>query len=625
MRRTVRCVALAIACVALFRTSIARCESSRHGLIVGQHVTVKPLENRNPLTARVVQLTVQTETDSEEAPSQSILTVRGQIESVDRSLSRFFILGHLVTVDEKTRAPSSISGIADFSRGQWVKLKIDKTESGQWHAQRIEVNKVERRTKIEGVIESVWHDSISVGGLVVLVPANVRIDRGSLTDSERLFTELITPQNPKEPGPWFSHGWIWSRGKIGINQRIENDFSIGDSTADQYLEAEPVLKVDVTARGPLGLSAFMKLRSRNTFVWKNAPLRTRPGENAVDLYEGYVLWRDILTLPVALQIGRQDFDDSREWIFDAQLDAIRLYAYPLYPITVEAAYINSLNDSPSNKFRTLSDFLIHAHGRLASSTEIGVYRLWRADEGPRGQEPIWTGVRWSGSYFGIRPWADIAWLRGWDKGRRFDASAYDLGATLTRTFGSRRLSVTASTARASGNDDDPKVLGVDKQFRQSGYEDNTVTYDGVTSFQCYGEIFDPELANLSIATLGCGLTLSPQASLDVVYHRYHQSEYSESVARDLEGTDLTVFDNGGRGTDPSTGRPVKQLFPYQKIGWELDLIVGMARIYDLFDVKWITGIFVPQDALSPPFWEQLPFKPKKRTSFFNQLSVEYRF
>lgn len=617
--------AVAIAAIIVSITLAVHASPLPSALEPGRVVTIKPYEGRIPLTARVIQFSDQMAESDEGSPTSLVLTLRMQIESVEKALSQIVILGHAIVIDGSTRAPATMTGVADLSIGQWIKIKIDTLETGVWHAQRIETKGVESRPKIEGTIITAWDDSISVGNLVVHVPGNVRLDEGALTPSERLFSDLVTPQDPRRPVPWFSNGWLWTRGKIGINQRIENDFTVGDSAADHYREAEPSIRVELTARAPMGVSAFLKLRTRNTFVWENAPLRRRPHEHAVDLYEGYILWRDILTFPVALQVGRQDFDEYREWIFDDQLDAIRAYVYPFYPITIEAAYINSLDDSPENKFRTLTDYLLHIHGRPFSSTELGVYRLWRTDDDVRGREPRWTGVRWRGSYMGVKPWADLAWLRGWDKGRRFEASAYDVGATVTPWLGSRRIALTVSSARATGNDSDPNASGVDRQFRQTGYEDNTGSYDGVTSFQYYGEIFDPELANLDILTLGVGTTLSDLASIDVIYHRFNQSEYSEGLSRDLEGTDLTLYDYAGRGIDPDNNRPVKELFPYKKVGWELDVIVGLVRMFGLLDVKWVTGFFVPQDALSPPFWEQLPFRPKKRTSYLNQLSVEYRF
>lgn len=594
-------------------------------LAVGIAVSVKPFEDVVPLTARVVQTTREAGVEDQQSGAGTIVTIRGQIGAVDKEKSSFSIAGRSVAVDGSTRAPAQMQSVSDLEGGQWIKVKIDTLESGEWHAERIEISGIEKRTKIEGTISRIWPDSMSIGGLTIRMPANVRVEDHALTPSERLFSELVTPRDPSQPVPWLVTDRLWSRGKIGVNQRIENDFSIGDSAADHYRESQPHVRLEFVGRGPAGTSAFLKMRSRNTFVLENAPLRRRPREAGIQLYEGYFLWRDVAGAPVALQVGRQDFDEYREWMFDAQLDAVRAYVYPLYPIVGEFAYINSLDNAADNKFRTVEDYLIHIHGRPVPSTELAVYRLWRTDRDARGREPIWTGVRWRGHYLGAKPWVDLAWLRGWDKGRRFEASAYDVGATLTKKLGSRRVSMTISSARGTGNDDNPKATGVDHQFRQTGYEDNTGIYNGVVSLQYYGEIFDPELANLDILTVGSGLSLSSAASLDVVYHRYRQTENATTVVRDLEATDLTLYDYGGRGIDPGNGRPVREMFFYPKVGWEIDVVLGLIRMFGIVDLKWVTGFFVPGDALSDPFWEQLPFKPRKRTAFLNQLNLEYRF
>lgn len=605
--------------------ALATHASLRQDLTPGASVVIKIFEGQTPLTARVVQVSPAEIDSDQEDIAASLLSLRCQIDRVDAVSSSIWIFGKRTVVDKATRVPSSINSLNDLQRGQWIKIKVDTVGAGQWHAQRIEVNGIEKQTKINGVMERVWPDSLALAGLVIRLRENTRVEDHTRTPSERLFSDVVFPEDPREPAPWLNAGWFWSRGKIGVNQRIENDYSIGDSTGDRYRESEPHARMEFVARGPVGLSGFLKLRSRNCFVLENAPLRRRPRETAIHLYEGYVLWRDIAGLPLAAQVGRQDFDEYREWLFDAQLDAIRGYFYPLNPMVAEAAYINSLDDSPDNKYRTLRDYLIHLHGRPFPSTELGAYRLWRTDTDIRGREPIWTGLRWRGSYLGVHPWADIAWLRGWDKGRRFRASAYDIGATVSRPLWSRRVSFTIANARATGNDQNPKITGIDEEFRQTGYEDNTGLYDGVTSFQYYGEVFDPELANLDIFTLGGGIAFSPAASVDIVYHRYHQVEHSDAVLRDLESSDLTLHDYGGRGIDPDNGRPIRQLFFYRRVGWELDVIIGLVRVFGVVDVKWVTGYFMPQDALSPPFWEQLSFKPRKHSAFLNQISLEYRF
>ena len=88
---------------------------------------------------------------------------------------------------------------------------------------------------------------------------------------------------------------------------------------------------------------------------------------------------------------------------------------------------------------------------------------------------------------------------------------------------------------------------------------------------------------------------------------------------------MTLYDAGGRGIDPANGRPVQELFPYRDVGSEVDIIVGINRVLGMLDIKYVLGFFSPGDALSPPFWSELPFKPKKRSAVMNRVSVEWRF
>lgn len=624
----IRCFcAVAVAMALLSGTALGRA-ATRQDLTPGEYVEITPLREGPSLRAAKIQMTSPEESPSDREPE--VIVLRSPIEEVDSGAARLRVLGAWFQISNRTKVSSEITGISDFREGEWIKLTARALPNGSWEAERIRTQKIPHRRKLEGTITAVWPagsavDSISLGGFIVHCPANTRVLEGPDGPSERIFRKVLDPRRGDDPAPWLYREGLWSRGKAGVIQRWENDYTIGDSASDNYSGVEPQFKLEFAAIGPSGLSAFAKFRSRTESIVNDAPLRDRHKEPAVHVYEAFALWRDIAGAPVAIQAGRQDFDEYREWLFDAQLDALRLYAYPLYPVVAEAAYINSLDDSPENKFRTTEDFLLHVHGRLFDGAEAAAYRLWRTDSGPRGQEPIWTGLRFRGTNSPLRPWVDIAWLRGWDKGRRFRAQAVDLGTTVVQRLAGLTMSATVGYANASGNDHNPKETGINEEFRQTGYEDNTGTFAGVTSLQYYGEVFDPELSNMSILTLGAGCRPSGSLSIDVIYHTFQQSEYSEAVPREIQGTDLTVYDNGGRGIDPSNGRPVTDLFPYKDIGWELDVVTGLTGLFGFMNVKWVFGYFSPGDALRPPYWDLFPFKPKEQSAVLNQLNLEWRF
>ena len=72
----------------------------------------------------------------------------------------------------------------------------------------------------------------------------------------------------------------------------------------------------------------------------------------------------------------------------------------------------------------------------------------------------------------------------------------------------------------------------DGTFRQTGLQDNDAVLSGVTSFRYYGELLDPELANLHILTAGIGGRLSRNVSLELVGHRYRQDVATRTIFGD---------------------------------------------------------------------------------------------
>ena len=60
-------------------------------------------------------------------------------------------------------------------------------------------------------------------------------------------------------------------------------------------------------------------------MWKIEADRSKPSEDvALELKELFVLLR---SLPggLSLQVGRQRFEDERQWLYDEELDAVRLW------------------------------------------------------------------------------------------------------------------------------------------------------------------------------------------------------------------------------------------------------------------------------------------------------------
>ncbi len=77
-----------------------------------------------------------------------------------------------------------------------------------------------------------------------------------------------------------------------------------------------------------------------------------------------------------------------------------------------------------------------------------------------------------------------------------------------------KLKPSVTLGYALGSGDDASTSDVDESFRQTGLQDNSAKFNGVTRLKYYGEVLNPELSNLSVLTAGVGIRPSPRSSID---------------------------------------------------------------------------------------------------------------
>jgi alginate production protein len=151
--------------------------------------------------------------------------------------------------------------------------------------------------------------------------------------------------------------------------------------------------------------------------------------------------------------------------------------------------------------------------------------------------------------------------------------------------------------QAAGTGDGHPSGGVDRNFRQSGLQGNEGDFNGATDFKYYGELFDPELSNLSIFTTGVGINPTKTSSIDLVYHSYRQEKASDSLS------------DAGIDINPD-GRS-------KKLGSETDLIIGYVNEDRplSFEMALILGYFIPGKA----------FPSSSENSFLTKLVAQIEF
>ncbi len=290
-------------------------------------------------------------------------------------------------------------------------------------------------------------------------------------------------------------------------------------------------------------------------------------EERLTLRRGYLLWREFLAEPLSLQIGRQRIVDDRQWLFDENLDAIRLKweqdKFSTELLVSELLFEPVYFDDRPRSFdaQEALNVVLSAEYRYARKERVGLFCVFRHDD-RRERDLAWIGGSWRGRLKRHKVWIDATSLVGDDRGSRVRAYAVDAG-TVLRFALPWKPSCTFATAYGSGN------------FQQTGLQNNQWRFNGITQFRYYGEVVDPELSNLVITTAAFGVLPTENLSVDLVYHSYTLVEKRDILRRaDIE--------------EHLTGKS-------RDVGQAVELVIGY-RIGEKIRGSAVVGCFSPGDA-----------------------------
>ena len=178
----------------------------------------------------------------------------------------------------------------------------------------------------------------------------------------------------------------------------------------------------------------------------------------------------------------------------------------------------------------------------------------------------------------VNYWMNAAYVTGETSELPGAPDIHGFGVDLVVTYApdlAWEPSVSLGFAFGSG-DGDPGD-GVNRNFRQTGLQENNASFNGVARFKYYGEVLDPELSNLAVMTFGAGINPIDNGSLDLVYHYYLQHHAADG----LSDSNLDAEPDGR----------------HRELGHGLDLVLGYHGIDDL-SAKIVVGAFLPGRAFA---------------------------
>jgi alginate production protein len=396
-------------------------------------------------------------------------------------------------------------------------------------------------------------------------------------------------------------------GKAEVQTRERRAFDL--EAADQVVDTEATLEVGAYFRPGARTTLYAAAQLAYSADLLRLGGRREPPDTRIERDQSWIYFERLGGSGFGLQLGRQNFKETREWWWDDDLDAARLY-YDRGPFHAEFALARELAplSNKDSEIDAEQQDVVRTLGQLswlwAPRQKLEFFFLRNDDRSARGvigeivaaereddsdARLTWYGLRASGMRefrrFGtINYWADQAWVRGEETQTRYrDAAAgsqidrvrdidvsgrgLDLGFSWQAPW---RLPLSLGLGYARGSAGPANGDIDDGGFRQTGLHRNKTRYFGVNRYRSYGEVLRPELSNLAVQSARIGLPLRRNSSVELAWHRYRQLTPTDSLRDGRIETELTGLD-----TD---------------VGSALDLVIGL-RDSRHVDVEVTLGLF----------------------------------
>ena len=399
-------------------------------------------------------------------------------------------------------------------------------------------------------------------------------------------------------------------GELELRSSREDDYALERDEAADRTTLRSKIELELLWELSEDLHAFAEVKARYAGDLERQG-RSRHGNAGLERGELWLHAAGLGGSDFSVQVGRQNFKDKREWWWDEDLEAIRLY-WEREGLRAEIAYaqqlgrVSTLEDFAEPELREVGFLMGHLQWTWARKNRLELFAARRTDHSDspelgtvmhrdRRDESdarlLWFGARAMGrakvDHVGrFYYWADLARVSGSEEYIDFDGVPFDRDLRIADeritqsvrgwaadagfTWQWRRDGPGLTFGYAVGSGSAGSGEHPDGSFRQTGLQDNNGKFRGANRFRLYGELLRPELSNLHVATFSVGVPLFSDSSLELVYHHYRQDEASEF----LRDTDLDTVP-GGRG---------------RTLGQELDLVVGLEE-WEHLEVELIGSVF----------------------------------
>jgi hypothetical protein len=514
------------------------------------------------------------EASSIEPSEADEIEIRGRLSMLDFEAGSLRIGPVAARLDENTdfddekgrNLPSS-----EFAAGDHVKVTLEPLAEGGFRVEEVKKRAgSSEKIRIDAPVDST-RPLISTDVRFRMLGLEIVADDGTDWEGGLRAPRLVDDDEDARPSENISLGPAGTlSGEVRLDLKGEDNFDLALSRPDDLETARLRAEFEWTFPSTESVEGMLELRAQSEWVLHDELGDEDAQDESLRLGETWVAFKGLFDGIGRLELGRNRWDDGRDWWYRANLDSIRLNL-DWERVSLQLAVAEQLLDPPSS-LEDVRHHLLRLELRPASRHELALIVLDRRDRGAGDRfEPLYYGLHAEGRFaerFEYR--FDYGLARGSNEGVPLRAQAFDL-TLLAELPGRWAPTLTLGCALGSGDGDFGD--GVDRTFRQSGLHDNNAKFGGVTSLRYYGEVLEPELANLRVRTIGFSLRPRDWCSFDLFWHGYEQDEPSGALIDSGAGEDRRL-----NLTDKDVGEEWDLVFAWERYEhWELEVNLGVFR------------------------------------------------
>lgn len=306
-------------------------------------------------------------------------------------------------------------------------------------------------------------------------------------------------------------------GTLEFESEYRGNNDLREALRRDRLLYQAVAKLELSA--DLGRNAFAygALRTTYDIVHFDQEANEPSGEDT-SLEALFVKVLDVPWEGFSLQVGRQRFEEGREWVVRRDYDAARAtqnFSFGEFELSVG----EKLSDADLEDDGVVN-WLAAARFELLPRQNLYAYLLHRRHGTFVDLDRKHFGFSGEGKIGAFYWWSDVGFVKGNEGGLPVEGKGFDVAAMYV--FKDLPLEPSVYVGFAHGEGDGDLSDGVDNSFRQTGLQRNNDRFNGVAGFRYYGTLFRPELSNMEIWTAGVGVKPGAESSVDLLFHAYRQ-------------------------------------------------------------------------------------------------------